>query len=130
MPPNGGTPAPLRGSAVALRAMARLAAVRSSKGLKTCVCRRRQRRLVGLGSCETNRIGLEAKTKVNLLMMNPMQHRAEEKRIRFVWRESDITAFLVGGAAASFSVRQFQCHSDGSRLDTFQASSPTNGHDG
>src|SRR5882724_6086741 len=76
--------------------------------------------------CETNRIGLEAKIRVNLLMMNQMQHSAEEKRIRFVWRENDITAFQVGGSTASFSVCRFQCHSDGSRLDTFQASNPTN----
>jgi len=63
-------------------------------------------------------------------MMNQMQHSAEEKRIRFVWNENDIATFQFGGAAASFSVCRFQCDSDGSRLDTFQASSPTNGHDG
>jgi len=79
---------------------------------------------------ETNRIGFGPKSEVNLLMMNWMQHSAEEKPIRFVWNENDIAAFRVGGAATGFSVPRFQCHSDGSRLDTLRANSPTSGHDG
>jgi hypothetical protein len=57
--------------------------------------------------CETNRIGLEAKTRVNLLMMNQMQHSADEKRIRFVWRENTITAFQVGGVQPAFRCADF-----------------------
>jgi len=72
--------------------------------------------------CETNRIGLEAKTRVNLLMMNQMQHSAEEKRIRFVWRENDIATYSADhGWIPCGGIQPYNLVS---------GIQPTNGHDG
>jgi hypothetical protein len=61
------------------------AAAADKENRETCGCRRRQRRLVGLGSCETNRIYLNGKTQGNILWSNAMERRNVKIAIRFIF---------------------------------------------